>query len=344
MAGAAAVRAASAVSRPLKDSFGRVHSYLRLSLTERCSLRCVYCMPEDGVALSAKNALLRADEIARIAGLFASRGVSKMRLTGGEPLVRPDAVSIAGMVASTPGVSSVGITTNGIALSSRLDALLSAGVRHFNISLDTLNPARFEALTRRRGLGRVVDAIDRACTDGRAHVKLNMVVMRGVNDDELVNFAKWTEQHALDVRFIEYMPFAGNGWREGRFLPYASMLERLAVEFGALERATDGAHDTCKHYRVPGFMGRIGFISSMTDHFCGNCNRLRVTADGALKVCLFGAEEVSLRDAMREGACDEEIHGIIEDALNGKHWALGGRRDRHELATSENRSMIRIGG
>eukprot|EP00171_Calliarthron_tuberculosum_P015232 IDg15232t1 len=162
--------------------------------------------------------------------------------------------------------------------------------------------------------------------------------MRGVNDDEIPSFARWTEHRALDVRFIEYMPFSGNGWREGRFLPYATMLERLGNEFGALERAQDAANDTCKHYRVPGFVGRVGFISSMTDHFCGSCNRLRVTADGALKVCLFGADEVSLRDPMRDGATDEELQAIIDDALQAKHWALGGRRDRHELAESENRS------
>lgn len=333
-----------AVRRALKDGYGRVHTYLRMSLTERCSLRCVYCMPAEGVELPASGAQLRAEEIGRLTRIFASRGVTKVRLTGGEPLVRGDSVEIARMVAGVAGIESVGMTTNGLVLGRNLDALLQGGVRHLNISLDTLIPSRFEQLTRRKGLGRVVDAVERASADERAKVKLNVVVMRGVNDDEIVDFARWTQHRAIDVRFIEYMPFSGNAWAERRFLPYADMLQRLCETFGTLERVKDAPNDTSKHYRVSGYKGRVGFISSMSQHFCASCNRLRVTADGALKVCLFGVKEVSLRDAMRDGADDEQLHAIIDAALLGKHWALGGRRDRHELAASENRSMIRIGG
>ncbi len=345
---AAAARGAlrtAAEAAPLKDSFGRVHTYLRLSLTEKCSLRCVYCMPAEGVPLSPPNSLLTPTELGRLTAIFARRGITKIRLTGGEPLVRRDIVDIARSIGTNaPNVTSLGLTTNGLVLRRHLDALLDANVRHFNISLDTLQPARFELLTRRKGLGRVVDALDAASADPRARVKLNCVVMRGVNDDELCAFAAWTAERAIDVRFIEYMPFAGNRWAEQRFLPYAAMLDTLQQRYGPLERVDDAPHDTSKHWRVPGHRGRIGFITSMSDHFCGSCNRLRVTADGAIKVCLFGNEEVSLRDAMRKGASDEDVENLIEAAVMQKKWALGGRRDRHELAASDNRSMIRIGG
>lgn len=184
-----------------------------------------------------------------------------------------------------------------------------------------------------------------AAADRRLNsVKVNVVVMRGVNEDELLSFAHLTQHLPLDVRFIEYMPFDGNRWNEHRFVGYAEMLERLAAEFGVLEKVLDGPNDTTKHYRVQGFSGRVGFITSMSDHFCASCNRLRITADGNLKVCLFGKEEVSLRDAMREGASDDEISCIIDDALAGKHWKLGGNADRHDIATKPNRSMVRIGG
>lgn len=168
--------------------------------------------------------------------------------------------------------------------------------------------------------------------------------MRGVNEDELISFARLTEHLCLDVRFIEYMPFGGNRWNERRFVGYAEMLQRLSEEFGSLQKVSDGQNDTSKHYRVPGFKGRVGFITSMSNHFCATCNRLRITADGNLKVCLFGREEVSLRDPMRDGASDEELGRIIDDALAGKHWKLGGSDDRHDIAAKPNRSMIRIGG
>lgn len=336
--------AAARAARPLKDSFSRVHSYLRLSLTERCSLRCVYCMPAGGVDLTPRLELLTAPELGRLTSVFASRGVEKIRLTGGEPLVRSDAVQIAERIGAVEGISSLGITTNGLVLQRKLEPLLDAGVRHFNVSLDTLVPAKFELITRRPGHARVVEAVESAAAVPDARVKVNVVVMKGVNEEEVVDFAGWTEKSNIDVRFIEYMPFAGNRWSEGKFVSYPEMLETIAKRFGVLQRAEDGANSTSKHYRIPGFKGRVGFISSMTDHFCGSCNRLRITADGNLKVCLFGSEEVSLRDAMRDGASDTELNELIDAALFRKHWALGGSRDRHEIAVSENRSMIRIGG
>lgn len=221
---------------------------------------------------------------------------------------------------------------------------MRAGLSSVNVSLDTLVEAKFELIARRRGHGKVLAAIREAVEMGIPQVKVNVVVMRGVNEDEVVSFARMTEHLPLDIRFIEYMPFDGNRWDAGKFVSYADMLGALAAEFGEIERLSEGKHSTTKHYRVAGFVGRVGFITSMSDHFCAGCNRLRITADGNLKVCLFGAEEVSLRDVMRAGASDAELEAVVERALRGKHWKLGGRADMHELAGSPNRSMIRIGG
>lgn len=301
-------------------------------------------MPAEGVDLSPSSQLLTSQEIAHVVKLFAQRGVNKVRLTGGEPLVRKDILDIAQGVVDTPGINTLAITTNGIALKRKLKPLKDIGLSALNISLDTLVPAKFELITRRTGHSKVVDAVHAAVDMQIPHVKVNVVVMKGINDDELERFVDWTEKTPIDVRFIEYMPFDGNRWTDTKFVSYSSMLERIGNHFGSLERDNDENNDTSKHYKIPGFKGRIGFITSMTNHFCASCNRLRVTADGSLKVCLFGSEELSLRDAIRSGASDEEINALIDGALAGKHFALGGNGDMHEISTSKNRSMIKIGG
>lgn len=329
--------------RPLKDAFNRVHTYLRISLTERCSLRCIYCMPEAGIDLSPKSALLTTPELSRLTRVFSQRGIKKIRLTGGEPLLRKDIVEIAQGIPSN--ISNLGITTNGIVLRRYADSLLSAGVTNYNVSLDTLNERKFEILTRRKGLASVLGAIDTIGEDSRTDLlKINVVVMKGINDCEIIDFVRKTEHADLDVRFIEFMPFSENNWNNKYFVPYSDILGTISQEFPSLVKVADDPHDTCKHYRVNGWRGKIGVISSMTEHFCGTCNRLRITADGALKVCLHGNEEVSLRDAMRQGMNDDELNSLIDDALAKKHFKLGGSKDMHELAQSENRSMIRIGG
>lgn len=301
-------------------------------------------MPDVGVPLTPSPHLLSTPELARVAALFISRGVDKVRLTGGEPLLREDAPDVvAGLRALSPAPR-VTVTTNGILLRRFLPRLVDAGLTGVNISLDTLVEAKFEFISRRRGHGRVLEAIRDASEAGLRSVKVNVVLMKGLNDDEVVDFTRLTEDMDIDVRFIEYMPFDGNRWSAAKFVSYAEVLERIANEFGSLRKVKDSANDTTKHYQVPGFQGRVGFITSMSDHFCGTCNRIRVTADGNLKVCLFGQEEVSLRDAVRAGASDEEVHQIIDEALLGKHWMLGGNKDMHELSKKPNRSMIRIGG
>ncbi len=324
----------------LSDGFSRYHTYLRISLVEHCNLRCRYCMPEDGLDWTPGDQLLTSGEIIRLANLFVREGVTKIRLTGGEPLLRPGVESIAEAIGSLPGLRTLAITTNGLLLRKKFDRLQAAGVNLLNISLDTLRADRFEAVTRRRGLDLVVRAVEEAAQRGYDPVKVNCVVMRGVNEDELVDFVAWTKDMPLEVRFIEFMPFDGNRWDESQLVSYAEMRDRIEEHF-PLERRQDGPNETSKTFRVPGFRGSVGFITSMTDNFCEGCNRLRITADGNLKVCLFGAAEVSLRDALRAGATDEELSEVISSAVGRKRARHAGM---HNIAAMENRPMIMIGG
>lgn len=324
----------------LTDSFGREHSYLRISLTEKCNLRCQYCMPEEGVSLTPKDNLLTSEEILRIARLFVSEGVDKIRLTGGEPMVRRDLTHIVESLSSL-GIKQLGMTTNGLLLKRRLRDLHSAGLTHLNVSLDTLIPQKFELITRRRGWDRVMEGIDVALDLGYSPVKINCVVMRGKNEEELTSFMELTRHKDIDVRFIEYMPFGGNKWDDRKMVSYREMLSHLQQAFPGLTKAADKPNDTSKAYKVPGFVGQIGFITSMSDHFCDSCNRVRVTADGNLKVCLFGAAEVSLRDAMRSGCADEELLEVVGAAVRRKRKQHAGMQN---LAKLKNRPMILIGG
>jgi len=325
----------------LTDNYGRKHTYLRISLTERCNLRCQYCMPEEGVELTPGDELLTTEEIVRLARLFVAAGVDKIRLTGGEPTVRKDIIDVATQLGALPGLKHLGITTNGIALPRKLEALQAAGVDLLNISLDTLVPAKFEMFTRRRGFERVMESIDLAVRLRYGMVKINVVVMRGKNDDELLDFVRLTRDKPVNVRFIEYMPFDGNAWGDGKkMVAYAEMKDIIEREH-KLERLQDPREEVAKNFRVPGWPGSVSFVTSMTEHFCGGCNRLRIMADGNLKVCLFGPNEVSLRDAMRGGAGDDELGAIIRLAVGRKKAQHAGM---HVLAATPNRSMIKIGG
>ncbi|KAG6615576.1 Molybdenum cofactor biosynthesis protein A [Phytophthora cinnamomi] len=328
----------------LVDRFGRAHTYLRISLTERCNLRCRYCMPEEGVPLQPNQDLLTTPEIIRLAKLFASSGVKRIRLTGGEPLLRRDLVELVAQLRAIPGIESVGVTTNGITLQRKLLALQRAGADRLNISLDTLQPEKFAHITRRQGFTRVMNSIVEAQALGFAPLKINCVVQRHFNLDEIVGFVKFTEKHAVDVRFIEWMPFDSNRWNDETFVPFKEMMDLIKAVFPTVEKLHDGANDTSKAFHVPGFKGQFGFITSMSEHFCGSCNRLRLTADGNLKVCLFGNTEVSLRDAMRYNIADKDILEIVDVAVKRKKFALGGHGDMYGLSKAKNRPMILIGG
>ena len=326
----------------LSDGFGRRHTYLRISLTERCNLRCRYCMPEEGIELSPREDILTFEEIVRLARLFVSQGVTKIRLTGGEPLLRKDVEDLVDRIGALKqqGLETLAITTNGLLLPKKFDRLQAAGVNLLNISLDTLRPERFKAVTRRQGFDLVMKAIDEAIARGYDPVKVNCVVLRGINDDELVDFVAWTRDLPIEVRFIEFMPFDGNRWDDTHLFSYTAMRDRIEAYF-PLERLADGPNDTSKTYRAPGHRGAVGFITSMTEHFCEGCNRLRITADGNLKVCLFGNAEVSLRDALRAGATDADLLAIVSAAVGRKRARHAGM---YNLAQMENRPMITIGG
>ena len=357
----------------LVDRFGRGHSYLRISVTERCNLRCAYCMPEDGVPLLPKDTLLSFEEIERLAGVFVRLGVRKVRLTGGEPLVRRDIDQLVarvgglkralpapvGAVAGTAlGPQTDGrrlerllMTTNGLRLQQYLAGFRAAGLDAINLSLDTLRPERFRALTRRDGLEETIAAIRAAAAAG-FKVKVNAVAMRGVNDDEVVDLARaFAGELGIEMRYIEYMPFDGNHWSDAQLLPAARIRALLEEQFTLEPQGLDlGEGGTAQIHlltdkagrRLP---GRVGIISTMSEPFCSTCSRLRLTADGNLRWCLLDEGEVALRGPLRDGATDAEVAALIEQALGRKR---AGHAPAEELlraqASGPARSMIRIGG
>jgi molybdenum cofactor biosynthesis protein A len=332
---------------PLTDKFGRQHSYLRVSLSEKCNLRCLYCMPEEGVPVQPQSHLLSNDEIMTLARQFVDQGVNKIRLTGGEPLLRKDIVDLVGRL-NQLGLQQIGITTNGVTLSKLLPDLVDAGLTHVNVSLDSLDPEKFAKLTRRPPSyhARVIQAIEDCARYLPGRSKINCVVLPD-NVAELHDFSKLTWRMPIDVRFIEYMPFNDNLWQTDGFVSYQQMKNQIP----GLERLKDGSNDTTKWWTLPpgsgaSSLGRIGFITSMSEHFCGTCNRLRLTADGKLKVCLFGKTEVSLRDLLRSGASNDTLLKLIHYSVQKKHFKLGGHKDMDDLKahSNENRPMTLIGG
>ncbi|KAF6766699.1 molybdenum cofactor synthesis-step 1 protein isoform 2 [Ephemerocybe angulata] len=323
------------------DTFGRKHDYLRISLTERCNLRCFYCMPEEGIELSPEGKILTNEEVVRLARLFVKNGVNKIRLTGGEPTVRKGIIDLLKELNELKsfGLKSIAMTSNGLALHRRLPQMIENGLSHLNLSLDTLDPFKFELITRRRGHEAVLKAIDVALGSSLSSVKLNVVVVKGLNDAEVVDFVKLTKDHPLSVRFIEFMPFTGNKWDQAKMVPSADLLSRIQAEYPSATRDLEEPNETARTWKIPGFRGSFGFISSMSDHFCSSCNRLRLTADGQIKVCLFDPSEISLRDIMRQGASDDQILQTIQKALSGKKEKHAGMND---IDVKTNRPMILI--
>ncbi|MBK8340671.1 MAG: GTP 3',8-cyclase MoaA [Flavobacteriales bacterium] len=327
----------------LTDRHSRTHRSLRISIVDKCDLRCTYCMPEDQHFLKREELMTR-EEIVVIAKLFVEQyGITKIRLTGGEPLVRPDAVDIVRDM-SQLGVS-LGLTTNAMTLDKHLDALLAAGLKNINISLDTFDAERFKKITRRDGFDKVHGNILLALRRGM-RVKVNMVVMRGVNDDELLRFVELTRDHPVHVRFIEFMPFAGNHWGRERVYTYGEMLGHIG-SVHSFEKLNDDPHSTAKAYRVPGWPGTFAVISTVTEPFCGDCDRLRLTAEGKMRNCLFTREETDLLSALRRG---EDIAPLIEANVLAKHAMLGGlplfkpEKQEEVLHDLSERPMVSIGG
>jgi cyclic pyranopterin phosphate synthase len=315
-------------------------------------------MPPQGIQLKERSEILTFDEIERVTKIFATMGVNKIRLTGGEPLVRKDLPNLIHKLANIPGIQTLGMTTNGILLKSFAPELKSAGLTHLNISLDSLRPLRFKKITLRNNFNDVISGVDAALAIGFSPLKLNVVVMGGVNDDELLDFVEFVKDKPINVRFIEYMPFKFNQWNQAKFVPFQQMTETVSKKYDLKTIESSDENSVSKDYCLPEadpplaeingrrldssrFMGTVSFITSMSDHFCGSCNRIRLTVDGSIKSCLFHPAEINLRSALRINASDDAIAEMIYSAISAKPY---GHPSAEELVTIENRSMIQIGG
>ena len=324
----------------LTDSYGRKHTYLRISVTDRCNLRCFYCMPHDGIKWLNKKSLLTFEEIERVSRVFVSLGIDKIRLTGGEPLLRNDLPCLAAKLSSIPGLKRLSMTTNAMLLAKFSSQLKVSGVTHLNISLDSLRKERFEKITGRDSLESVLAGIEQALQTGFESIKVNMVVIAGVNDNEILDFIDHFKYQPVNLRFIEFMPFKNNDWVIDKVFSYKQMLELISEKYKLSPIDTEPSA-VAKDYKVDGIDATVSFVTSMTESFCGTCNRVRLTSDGSIKSCLFHPAEVNLRDSIRQGATDTEIASMIK-------YAIGEKPEAHlpaeDLAKNDNRSMIEIGG
>lgn len=325
----------------LTDRFGRFHDYLRISLTDACNLRCQYCMPEEEMHFLPRQHHMSPDELAYLASFFVEHGVKKIRLTGGEPLVRKEAGEIIRRLGQLP--VELAITTNGVLVDRFLSDFQASGLRSINVSLDSLDPQTNQRITRRPHLQTVLDTIDRLVREG-FRVKVNMVVMKGINEFEIPAFVAMGRDVPVHIRFIEYMPFDGNGWSSAQVFTHSQMLELLRDHY-AFDKVADAPNDTARAYQVRGFRGTFAVISTMSEPFCSTCNRLRLTADGKLKNCLFSRGEVDLLSALRRG---ESIEELVRSSILEKAERLGGQLADNFHQTDpthlENRPMIAIGG
>lgn len=326
----------------LYDSYQRPIDYLRVSVTDRCNLRCVYCMPPEGVPWREHAEILTFEEIALVVRVAAELGIRKVRLTGGEPLVRRGIVQLVGYLAEIPGIEDLSMTTNGLLLASMARDLAAAGLQRVNVSLDSLDPERFARLTRGGALENVLAGIDAAVNAGLQPLKINTVVIRGWNDDEVLQFAEKARRDGWHVRFIEFMPVGRGGmWSPAAFVPAAEIRARIEATLGPLlpEDSPRGA-GPARYYRFPEGMGTIGLISAVSEHFCSGCNRLRLSADGRLRPCLLCDEEIDLRSVLRNGAGADEIRERLLVAIRNK--PRGHRLD--EQSFPQGRAMSEIGG
>ena len=324
----------------LSDSFQRPVNYLRISVTDRCNLRCIYCMPSGGICLLSHRDILTYEEIYTIAKAAAELGISKVRISGGEPLVRSGLSGLIQMLAQINAIDDISLTTNGILLGRYAAELKSAGLRRVNVSLDTLKPDKFEFITHGNKLGDILEGIEVARSVGLNPVKLNMVVMSGINDDEVLNFATKTINEGWHVRFIELIPFAAASTIAPQFVPVSDMRRRLE-QLGELESCLPGVgNGPARYFRFPQATGTIGFITPISEHFCFRCNRLRLTADGKLRPCLLAEEEIDLKQPLRSGISSVGLKQLIEEAVASKPL-------RHHLAEGyipKDRPFSQVGG
>ena len=328
----------------LTDDFGRKHNYLRISLLEKCNLRCTYCMPADGIALSPKASLMTAEEIFSLAKIFVENGVDKIRLTGGEPLLRKDFPEIISKLATLE--TSLSITTNGILIDRHIEALKEANIKKINLSLDTLVSSKFHTITLRNQFEKVIDNLH-LLLNHDFHVKVNVVLMKGFNENEITDFVQLTQFLPISVRFIEFMPFAGNQWDRSKMVSQNEILSEVNNVFPSqeIQKLEDEKNFIARTYKIKGFQGDFGIISSITNPFCDGCNRIRLTANGKIKNCLFSNSETDLLTALRNG---ESITDLISESIKNKKKVRAGMVTVSEMDDPtlhfDNRSMIAIGG
>lgn len=328
----------------LTDGFGRKHNYLRISLLEKCNLRCTYCMPADGIALSPKANLMTAEEIFSIAQTFVKNGVDKIRLTGGEPFLRKDFPEIVSKLSQLD--VSLSITTNGILIDRHIDVLKQFKIKKINLSLDTLISSKFHTITLRNQFEKVIDNLH-LLLNNDFQVKVNVVLMKGFNDNEIIDFVKLTQFLPISVRFIEFMPFAGNEWDRSKMVSQNEILSLVENNFAENEivKLEDEKNFTSRNYKIKDFQGDFGIISSITNPFCDSCNRIRLTANGKIKNCLFSNSETDLLTPFRNG---ESITNLISEAIQNKKKVRAGMVSIEEMDDPalhfDNRSMIAIGG
>jgi GTP 3',8-cyclase len=331
------------VDERLVDGLGRVHTNLRISVTDRCNIRCFYCMPDENLQFKPRHELLTFEEIQRFVGLVAQRGVKKLRITGGEPLVRAGLPELIRQLSSTPGIEDIAMTTNGILLAEHARELREAGLNRLNISLDTLREDVFQQIARRSGIDKVLAGIDESIAARFDRVRLNAIAIRGLTENEIVPLAEYARSRELELRFIEFMPLDGEeGWESEQVLTGEEIRATVVREIGALEPAPrpDPSQPAVDfQYRDGG--GIVGFINPVSQPFCSSCNRLRLTADGNLRNCLFSNVDFDVRQLMRAGAADDEILGLVERCLIAKKPGHG--IDDEDFIRPE-QAMYQIGG
>ena len=327
----------------LRDTYGRVADDLRISVTDRCNFRCVYCMPAEGLRWLAREDILRFEEIHRLARIFVQRyGVRTIRLTGGEPLVRHRIEELVAMINGLDPTLDITMTTNGVLLRQKAKLLAEAGLKRVNVSLDTLSIDRFKEIARVDAFRKVMEGLAAAEDAGLNPIKLNVVVMKGQNDDEVVDFARLAREKGYEVRFIKFMPLDGDGiWRPDLVVPSQAIQERIEDQFPLVVRANDRPAPSNNYAFADGAPGGVGFISSVSQAFCTTCNRIRLTAEGGLRTCLFSLHETPLRDLMRQGASDDSVARVIEAAV----WK---KEEGHHIGEAgfikPAKSMSQIGG
>ena len=327
---------------PYLDNFARPINYLRISITDRCNLRCVYCMPSEGIELRSHRDILTLEEISRVAEAAAAVGISKIRLTGGEPLARLGLPDLVQMISGTPGIDDISMTTNGTLLARHANELAAAGLNRVNVSLDTLRPERFRQITRRGTLADVWAGIKAAHMAGLNPIKLNVVVIRGLNENEVTDFAQMTLARPWHIRFIEIMPLGTNAaWAGDGYVPMTKVRKLIEDAFGPLEPVGGPAgNGPARYYRLAGAVGTLGFISPVSEHFCFSCNRLRLTADGKLRPCLLSDYEMDLRAPLRAGASADKLADLLRAGIMRK--PEGHHLSRGEMPSK--RVMAEIGG